>query len=456
MNNLNRIEKYSDSVAFFDRESFYTKGQIERDIDSYRKGGFVLCFRDSDGKPLHGVRVLVKHKKHEFKFGCSSFLLDEFPEEERNKAYREKFTEIFNYAVVPLYWDTLEPEKGKPRFGEDSEKIWRRPAIDKIVKFCRKNGIGMKGHCLMYHSFNPDWIPENHRELKMAVDKRLREIGEKYGNDFLDVDVINELHSKYRNLYGYPWKIRNYPIADEKDHVNWCFAEAKKYFPFSKLHWNEGCYEVFGDSYVGEKSYYYMMLEKYLREGVPIEAIGMQFHAFGNIGDGTMLFNPTRTFDIFDMYSRFDRPIHLSEVSIPSYGNDEEGEQIQKELCERMFSLWFSRKNVEAIVWWNLVDGTAYGDENKFHAGLLRNDMTEKPAYRTIKNLINSKWHTEFSAETDSDGRISFCGFYGDYEIETVCNGVTVTKEITLSKENTGYLHSSNDGYGLRSKFISL
>lgn len=54
----------------------------------------------------------------------------------------------------------------------------------------------------MYHSFNPDWLPEDHRELKMLVDKRLREIGERYGDDFEDVDVINELYKKYKNLYG--------------------------------------------------------------------------------------------------------------------------------------------------------------------------------------------------------------------------------------------------------------
>ncbi len=450
------VKKYSDLVKWFDRESFYTHGRIERDIENNRKGGFVLELKRSDDTPFPNAKVRIVQKKHEFKIGCSSFLLDEFSEPLKNAAYRQKFTELFNYAVVPLYWDTLEPEKGKPRFAEDSPKVWRRPPVDKIVKFCRENDIGMKGHCLMYHSFNPDWIPEDKRELRMAVDKRLREIGERYGNDFLDVDVINELHSKYRNLYGYPWKIRNFPIADDKNHVEWCFAEAKKHFPFSTLHWNEGCYEIFGDSYVGEKSYYSMMLEKYLSRGVPIEAIGMQFHAFGPHESGKMIYNPTRAFDIFDTYSRFELPIHLSEVSIPSYSNNEEGEQVQKELCERMFSLWFSRKNVEAVVWWNLVDGTAYGDENRFFAGLLRNDMSEKPAYSAIKELFTKKWHTEFNAETDSDGKICFCGFYGDYElcIDTE-NGERIFS-VKLCRDNTGYLHSKNDGFGLRARIITV
>ena len=59
-----KITKYSDCIAFFDKESFYTKGQTERDIESNRKGGFVLEFRDADGNPLSNLGVKVSLKKH--------------------------------------------------------------------------------------------------------------------------------------------------------------------------------------------------------------------------------------------------------------------------------------------------------------------------------------------------------------------------------------------------------
>ena len=38
--------------------------------------------------------------------------------------------------------------------------------------------------------------------------------------------------------------------------------------------------ETFGTSYRGKRSFYYMMLEKLLREGVEVDGIGMQYHAF--------------------------------------------------------------------------------------------------------------------------------------------------------------------------------
>lgn len=425
------MEKHSREVLKeYDKYSFYTDGRIERDIENNRKGGFVLQFEDENGNAVNNVKVSIKQTNHAFNFGYSSFLLDGFDDDWKNEKYKEYFKKLFNYATVPLYWDTLKPERGKPRFDKNSERIYRRPPVDLVVEFCEQNNIRMKGHCLMYHSFNPKWMPEDHRELKMAIEDRLAAISERYSRVFHDVDVINELHSKYKCLYGMDeCRVRNFPIEDEKDHVNWCFDIAKKYFSHSKLHWNEGCYETFCDSYVGEKSFYYLMLQHYISQGVPIDSIGMQFHAFVPPESDDMVYNPVRLLDVFDKYSEFGLPIHLSEVSIPSYTNEEEDEYIQAELVKRLYKLWFSQKNIEAAIWWNLVYGTAYGDENKFFAGLIRNDMTPKPAFNELDNLINNEWRTELVADSDKGNVIFFNGFYGNYELDIEVNGNKTTKK---------------------------
>lgn len=453
---LNMKERFKSMIEHYDRHSFYTDAKIQRDIENNRKGAFVIEIVDENKNPVTDAKVNIRQISHEFKFGCSLFLLDELGDDDRNEKYKELFKKVFNYGVVPLYWDTLEPEKGKPRFDIESPEIYRRPPIDRIKKFCIENNIKTKGHCLMYNSFNPDWMPSNHRELKMAVDKRLKEIGERYADFFEDVDVLNELHRKYKYLYGEAEKIRNFPISDEKNHVNWCFAEAKKHFPFSTLFWNEGCYETFGKHYEGDKSYYYLMLKNYINQGVPIEGIGMQFHAFEGYEQSKLIYNPVRQLDLFELYSEFGLPIHLSEVSIPSYSNEPEGEYVQAELLKRLLSLWFSQKNIESVVWWNLVDKTAYEGENHFHAGLIRNDMTPKPAYEELDNLINKVWHTELSVECTDKNIVSFNGFYGDYEVEVISGNKKIVKKINLSKENTGYLHHISCEYGLRSRKIVI
>ena len=98
---------------------------------------------------------------------------------------------------------------------------------------------------------------------------------------------------------------------------------------------------------------------------------------------------------------------------------------------------------MEAIIYWNLVDGYAafapQGDmtagENKFFGGLMRFDMTKKPAYDALYNLIHKEWHTELETGTDESGTASFRGFYGDYELEITVDGKKYTKAISTSRD---------------------
>ena len=433
--------QFENVIKEFDKYSYYTEDKIARGIEEHRKGQFALVFKGRDGRLLHGVRVRVKQISHEFNFGCNLFCLDHYEGEEQNALYEEKFKKIFNYGVVPLYWDTLEPREGEPRFSEDSEKVHRRPPADRCVRFCRENGIRMKGHCLVYNSFNPSWMSEDSREIKIQIDKRLRAIGERYGGDFTDVDVINEMYRIYKNCYAGMGN-RNLQITDEEGHEKWAFDLAKKHFPHSRLFWNEGLFEVLGEtSYSGFRSYYYMAVKEALAAGAPVEGIGIQFHANGDkdriYKQCHQVCHPLRLIDALERYGDFGLPISISEISVPSFGHDPDDEELQAALTERLMKLWFGRKHVDSIVWWNLVDNTAFGDENRFHSGLLRNDCTEKPVFRVMDELINKKWKTNIS--TTANDTLYFTGFYGDYEIEATYNGKTVTKDLRLWKDNTGY-----------------
>jgi len=433
----NGLEKI---IKKFDSYDYYLKGKIARDIEENRKGQFVLTFKNKDGELLSDVHVKVRQKKHSFKFGCSAFYLDQFEDEERRTLYRERFKELFNYAVVPFYWDTLEPEQGEPRFDVNSPFVARRPPIDTIMQFCDENKIRAKGHCLVYNSFQPQWISDDNEVLKRQIAKRIKEIAERYGDSIFDFDVINEMISIYKNAY--PGNgMRNMQLTDEADHEKWAFELCRRYFPDANLYWNEGMFETFGEHYKGFRSFYYLMIEKMLREGVKIDGLGMQYHAYAQkeTADRELatVCNPLRIIDVLERYGDFKLPIHISEVSIPSYSNESYDEELQAELTERLFKLWFSSKYCEAIVWWNLCDNTAYKTENVFHSGLLRYDCSEKPVYKTLRSLINKEWNTSF--EDTVSGQLRFSGFYGEYDIEVEYQGQKIVKTLTLTKDNTGY-----------------
>ena len=434
---MKSIAEMEKLIENFDKFSYYLNDKLERDIEENRKGRFVIRIRNKDGSVPADATVTVKQLTHEFKFGSSLFYLDQFGDDERRQMYRERFSELFNYAVAPLYWDTLEPEEGKPRFDEKtSSHIDRRPPLDTIMKFCRENDIKVKGHCLVYNSFQPNWISDNNRELKMQIERRIRAIAERYPDDFDDMDVVNEMFAIYKNCYNGN-AARNLQITDDKDYEKWSFETTKKYFPYAKRFWIEGVDQVFGRGYHGTRSFYYMMIEKLMRENVEVEALGMQYHMYYDFDIHEKICNPLRMLDAFDCYGRFGLPVQISEVSIPSYSASRYECELQAELTKRLYKLWFGRKENEAIVWWNLADGTAYHTENVYAAGLLDNNCEKKPVYRELEKLINHEWKTEF--ETQLIPEIRFSGFYGNYEITVTADGRKSVHNIRLCKDNTGY-----------------
>ena len=111
-------------------------------------------------------------------------------------------------------------------------------------------------------------------------------------------------------------------------------------------------------------------------------------------------------------------------------------------MIEQLYGVWFSHKAVEAIIYWNMVDGYAAfaepgdmcGGENSYYGGLLRFDMSKKPAYDRIHDLFSKRWITETETETGKDGTAKFKGFYGDYELEI--NGKKYDISTSAKKDN--------------------
>ena len=143
-------------------------------IENGRKGFATIALKDESGAPVREATVRLTQKTHDFKYGANIFMLDEFETEEKNAAYREVFKQHFNMATVPFYWDTLEPEEGKPRFAKDSPRVYRRPAPDLCLEYCEENGITPKAHCLHYDHFEPKWLQKYDEPTQWKkLDKRM-------------------------------------------------------------------------------------------------------------------------------------------------------------------------------------------------------------------------------------------------------------------------------------------
>lgn len=417
------MSRRDDIFVNFNKYKEETEERVKNGIELNRKGFANIKLVDKNGKPVAGKKIKAEQKKHEFLHGSNIFMLDELESEEKNEKYKEAFKDAFNEATLPFYWSDLEPVQGKPRFEKDSPKVYRRPAPDLCLEYCEKYGITPKAHCLTYFNFQPDWVSKTDiRDMKQKLEIRYKALAERYADRINGWEVINELFCTQP-----PWSKNAFFVSD--DVLDWNFKLAEKYFPSNELIINEASQVWKWWHFAYTRSGYYQMIKNGLDKGLRIDTIGMQYHVFDRApnekNNVTDMYNPKALFSVLDTYEKLGKPLQVTEITIPAYSDTAEDEKIQAELIENLYSIWFSHKAVEAVIYWNLVDGYAawapQGDmtvgENIFRGGLLRFDMSKKPAYDMIKHLFTERWITNTEAETNGDGTAKFRGFYGDYTI---------------------------------------
>ena len=431
------LHYFDENREFMD---FYIKAQIEKN----RKGNLNITVKDKDGKPVRDAKIVIKQKTHEFKYGANIFMLDEFESDEKNQIYREEFPKCFNLATVPFYWDEFEPEQGKPRFAADSEKIYRRPPSDLCVNYCLEKGIEPKCHCLNYDNFLPSWLKDADVDThKRMLDKRFRELAERYRDVIPSWEVTNE-------TLNHPTRYQS-RFYKEDDFVEWSFRTADKYFPTNRLIIND--YQLFESAYRENRSQYYMQVERLLNNGIThLDSIGIQFHSFfPKEMEKTVAqtrYNPLYLYEVLDKYAQLGKKIQITEMTIPAFSDSEEDEYVQAELIKNVYTLFFSHPAMEAIIYWNVVDGYAafapLGDmsagENTYHGGIRRFDLTEKPASKVIKELFSKVWHTETDSVTDPDGKARLHGFYGEYTMEIFYDGRVKTLDAVISSKRNNVM----------------
>jgi GH35 family endo-1,4-beta-xylanase len=177
------------------------------------------------------------------------------------------------------------------------------------------------------------------------------------------------------------------------------------------------------------------------------DVIGIQAHQHAH------LWTPEETWKTCERFAQFGKPLHLSEVTLTSgklgwellkqdptfkWKSTREGEKRQAEAVARFYTIAFSHPAVEAITWWDLSDDHAWTGAP---AGLLRADMSPKPAYLQLQKLIKGQWWTRTHPSVEEKSLVTLRGFFGDYRV-TVMDGKGRVQAgtFTLDRDTTGIL----------------
>jgi len=399
--------------------------RIDRNIEQYRKGDAALTVVDAAGQPVSGAKLSVRQTGHEFLFGCNAFVLGQLQPADMEQRYEAAFAKVFNFATVPLYWEGTEPVQGELRYAEPASDMWRRPPGDRFAPWAATNHITLKGHPLLWHSYNPKWLPKDADALRALYQKRFKEISSRFGDKFAIFDVVNESQVCPKT----------YPLyTPDRDYVRWAFQEAAPLFPaHTTLMINEITEYNFKPF---DQNAYAAQVKGLLAQGAQVRGIGLQYHFFRRKAlDGYLASakaNPNTLLDLYEKFGEFNLPLYITEITIASAG--EGGEELQAEVVRDHYRLWFSAPQMAGITWWNLGDGTAVKGENEAMGGLLDADLKPKAAYRALDKLINTDWKTQAELTTDAQGRAHFRGFHGTYSVTVERNGKTTQQSLKLKK----------------------
>lgn len=380
-------------------------------IEKYRKGDATVIVTDGEGAPI-AAKVTIEMLQHDFLFGCGLLNLNSYQSKMLNEKYGQHFLDLFNYATFPFFWDGYEVEPGNT--AEDY--------IRSAVLWAKSKGIVVQGHPLIWALSEPDWAAGySPGEMEVLQRSRVGGIVKRFCPLVDYWDVLNEPCLSLGGSGAVGRWLQAYGID----------AVTMKALELARANCGEAKLLV-NDFNVSDE--YLSFLQNLVRRKAPLDAIGLQAH----MHDGVWRLN--YIWDVCERFDQFGIPLQFTEVTVLSgdvqqhYGDDyggttEEGESRQAKYVAALYTLLFSHPAVEGITWWDLSDLNAWKGAP---AGLLRRDMSPKPAYDSLRRLIKVGWWTNESILCDEEGVAKWRGFYGLYRLTIEHGGKKMVTEVHL------------------------
>ena len=399
-----------------------------------------------------------------------------------------------HYEDSEEFWNSCPQPKEQPH--------WRRPAVDPVIAHLKARGCRIHGHPLVWGNntwMTPTWLwdafcPESEKfaleqatgvkiprpdpalaicaadraftrawesawakvykklsdeEIARLVptflkaqedfyEKRIREIGARYGSRVDSWDVVNESATDFAKRFGCK-AVRNRPF-DESHYGPMPADYAYKAFMWSGKYLPKTAWFNLNDYYMDEG--FFQQANDLVANGARIDVVGAQMHLFNpaeSVGisrgefskDAYSKTHPDAIVARFEKLSKANRPIHLSEITITAPDNSLRGQMIQAIIMRNCYRAWFSVEKMNGITWWNVVDDCGAPGEPSI-SGLFTRDMRPKTAYFAMDDLINREWKTQTTAKA-SGGKVSFRGFRGRYRLTWKgADGTEQTKLVEL------------------------
>ena len=364
--------------------------RFENDIRNWRQRDVAVRVLDPEGGPVSGAEVEIVQTQHDFLFGCNLFAFGRWDDARKNELYERRFRGLFNFATLPIYWSVIERKRDRPEFDP----------VDAAIRWCRKEDIQVRAHPLFWQEAVPRWAESmKPDEARAAAEAWVRRTVERCRDTVAWWDVVQQPGPALRVAGA---------TLDPADLARWA-VDAK---PQGRLLVNGDDADALAAS-----------ARRIKAAGVRLDGVGLAAHQ--HEGDWPL----DQVQSLVARCAEAGVPVHVSAVTILG---GPENEAQQAEAVRHFYTAAFAHPKVASITWWDLSDQFAWKNAP---AGLLRADLSPKPAYEALDRLINHLWRTDAAGRTGDDGKVTVRAFFGRYRITVRRGGRTATADVRLARD---------------------
>lgn len=382
-------------------------------IASHRQATLSLTVTDGAGRPLPGVPVEIRQRRHAFGFGTAADAtrtLGPSGSAADRSRYQWHLTNWFNRIV-------LENDLKWPEWERRSPDGARR-ATNALLWF-RDRGLPVRGHNLIWPGtgaayFLPSDVPpllSRPDTLRARIAGHFRDVLERTRGLCADWDVVNEpLHETELEA-----------VLGRGALVDW-FQLARSLAPGVPLYLNE--YENLESPTPRGTERLRDLLRDLQARGAPVDGVGLQGHF------GSFLTSPE---EVYRRISLLASPEDGSTPAAPAvqvteFDVDVADEGVQADYTRDFLTAAFSHPRVSAVLVW----GFWAGQHWRPRAAMLGPNWELKPNGVTWSNLVFREWWTHTNAVTDARGQVALRAFRGDHQLQVAVDGAVAAREVRL------------------------
>jgi len=280
-----------------------------------------------------------------------------------------------------MKWAEIHPEPG----------VYDFSGADAVVAFAKAHGQEVRGHTLLWHSQNPEWVTEASdtwtcEEARDVLEDHVRTVVGRYAGEIYEWDVANEIFQDDWDAGGVRLRTEANPFlkACSDDPVGLlgdAFRWAHEADPDALLFMND--YNAEGIN--AKTDAYYELAKELLADGAPLQGFGAQSHLSLQYGfDDSMQAN-------FERFADLGLKVAVTEADVRMpLGDDGEptAEQIalQADRYDRLLQACLDVSACSSFTVWGFDDERSWvpGVFPEGYATIMTGGFEKKPAYDVL------------------------------------------------------------------------